>query len=156
MSELRVWDLVTGRCIQVLGIDSGIKTMSVTSDGRRVILATLAETLEVWDLEKIIRYVKPSGGHSDLVEAAKVMPEEAETITESEYKMFRVTCPGTGRPIRTLEGHDERVNAMSMTPDGRTAVKACYDHTLRVWDLETGRCIQTFDFDTLNWPTSIL
>lgn len=31
----------------------------------------------------------------------------------------------------------------AVTPDGRYAVSASYDRTLRVWDLETGREIRT-------------
>lgn len=41
--------------------------------------------------------------------------------------------------LRTLEGHSDCVNAVAISPDGRRAVSASRDHTLRVWDLETGR-----------------
>ena len=34
-----------------------------------------------------------------------------------------------------------------MTPDGRRAVSASYDNTLKVWDLETGRALATFHCD---------
>jgi len=39
---------------------------------------------------------------------------------------------------RTLTGHDGAVNAVAPTPDGRRAVSASDDRTLRVWDLATG------------------
>jgi WD40 repeat protein len=39
--------------------------------------------------------------------------------------------------IRTLEGHDS-VIAVAITPDGKSAVSASYDSTLKVWDLEKG------------------
>jgi len=43
--------------------------------------------------------------------------------------------------LRTLEGHTERVESVSVTPDGRRAVSGSWDKTLRVWDLETGACL---------------
>jgi WD40 repeat protein len=49
---------------------------------------------------------------------------------------------GTGL-LRTLEGHGDGVNAVAVTPDGRRAVSACEDGTLKVWDLESGRQLQT-------------
>ncbi len=47
--------------------------------------------------------------------------------------------------LKTLEGHSSFVNSVSMTPDGRRAVSASQDHTLRVWDLETGECLRVLE-----------
>ena len=38
-----------------------------------------------------------------------------------------------------LEGHSFYVNVVAITPDGRRAVSTSKDHTLRVWDLESGK-----------------
>jgi WD40 repeat protein len=45
--------------------------------------------------------------------------------------------PGTGL-IRTLIGHARGVWAVALTPDGRRAVSASRDNTLKVWDVQTG------------------
>jgi WD40 repeat protein len=45
--------------------------------------------------------------------------------------------------LRTLEGGDP-VMGVSLTPDGKTAVSGSMDNTLRVWDLETGRCLAVY------------
>ena len=50
--------------------------------------------------------------------------------------------PGTAL-IRTLAGHTSSVNAVAATPDGRWAVSASSDQTLRVWDLGSGRELRT-------------
>lgn len=57
-----------------------------------------------------------------------------------------LTPPGTGL-IRTLEGHTGRVNSVSLTPDGRCAVSVSYDKKLKVWDLESGEIIASFNGD---------
>jgi WD40 repeat protein len=44
---------------------------------------------------------------------------------------------------RTLAGHAGVVQAVAVTPDGRRAVSASHDRTLKVWDLETGAEIRT-------------
>ena len=49
----------------------------------------------------------------------------------------------TGQSLRTLEGHSARVNTVAVTPDGRRAISASGDRTLRVWDLETGKTVRT-------------
>ncbi len=50
--------------------------------------------------------------------------------------------------LRTLDGHKSWVESVSVTPDGRRAVSGSLDHTLRVWDLETGECKSTLEGQT--------
>ena len=50
--------------------------------------------------------------------------------------------PGTGL-LSTLAGHIETVEVVAVTPDGRRAVSASADRTLKVWELETGRELHT-------------
>ena len=37
--------------------------------------------------------------------------------------------------LRTIKGHAEKVNSVAVASDGRRAVSASYDGTMRVWDL---------------------
>ncbi|MGW4774661.1 NB-ARC domain-containing protein [Nocardia sp. NPDC004278] len=56
-------------------------------------------------------------------------------------------CPRTpgsltepGGPLeRILQGHDERINAVAISADGKHIVSGSRDKTLRVWDLESGQ-----------------
>src|SRR5271166_1171910 len=55
-----------------------------------------------------------------------------------------LTPPG-GPLIRILEGHSSLVVGVAITPDGRHAVSASYDNTLRIWDLESGQSVRTLE-----------
>ena len=45
--------------------------------------------------------------------------------------------------VGELEGHNDDVYAVVVTPDGRHAVSGSEDSTLKVWDLGTGTCTAT-------------
>ncbi|MDY6988900.1 MAG: DUF4062 domain-containing protein, partial [Thermodesulfobacteriota bacterium] len=47
--------------------------------------------------------------------------------------------------LKTLQGHTSWVASVSVTPDGRLAVSGSQDETVRVWDIETGKCIKTLE-----------
>ena len=47
---------------------------------------------------------------------------------------------------QTFSGHSHIIRGLAVLPGGRHVVSASFDHTLRVWDLESDRhesCIQT-------------
>jgi WD40 repeat protein len=41
----------------------------------------------------------------------------------------------SGEVLRTFSGHTASVNAIAVTPDGKYAISASYDTTLKVWDI---------------------
>jgi WD40 repeat protein len=55
-----------------------------------------------------------------------------------------LTPPG-GPLLRTLEGHAGGINAVALTPDGKRAVSASNDSTLKLWDLERGRELRALE-----------
>jgi WD40 repeat protein len=46
--------------------------------------------------------------------------------------------------VRKFNLHRQRVTALALTPDGRLALSASFDGTLRLWDTRSGRHQQTF------------
>jgi len=55
-----------------------------------------------------------------------------------------LTPPG-GPLIRILEGHTDFVRVVVVTPDGKHVISGSDDNTLRVWDIESGKEIQTLE-----------
>ena len=75
----------------------------------------------------------------------KILTDAAKS--KSEIPRFRpltatLTTAG-GNLLRTLTGHNDWVNAVAITPDGKKAVSGSGDDTLKVWDLDTGKEIST-------------
>jgi len=45
--------------------------------------------------------------------------------------------------LRTLTGHTSGVKAVAIAPDGKRAISASWDNTLKIWDTETGTEVRT-------------
>ena len=54
-----------------------------------------------------------------------------------------LTAPG-GPLIRTLAGHTDWVNAVAITPDGKTIASGSGDNSVKVWNLKSGQERRTF------------
>ena len=58
-----------------------------------------------------------------------------------------------------LEGHTDGVWVVAESPDQHQALSGSFDNTLRLWDLERGRCLCVFEGQTGNvisvaWETN--
>ncbi|SEL56725.1 WD-40 repeat-containing protein [Colwellia chukchiensis] len=64
-------------------------------------------------------------------------------IGQSNGKVVHIT-PGTGRRLEFL-GHQEKINAVDMLPNGRVAISGGNDFVAYVWDTVSGQVIYRFN-----------
>ena len=115
MRHSRVWNLTTGRADHTIaGHNRSVTAVAVTPDGTRVVSGSSDGTLNVWDL--ITRQEEYAlAGHD-------------ESTAETGEDIF----------------FNDQINVVIVTPDGKRAVSASQDQTVKVWDLTTGQEERTF------------
>src|SRR3954465_5544231 len=58
--------------------------------------------------------------------------------------LFGQAPSATPAPIRLLEGHTKPIYAVAYSPDGKFIYTASFDHTVKIWNRETGQVLRTF------------
>jgi WD40 repeat protein len=153
-----VWDLETGQCLHVLGGHTGeVLAVEVTPDGQKAVSASKDHTLKVWNLESGQRLCNLFWGHRNSVSGVSVTPDGLRAVSASHDETLMVWDLQSGQCLRTLGGygawrslggHSALVEGVRITPDGRRAVSASADKTLRVWDVESGQCLSVLEGHT--------
>ncbi|KFY83717.1 hypothetical protein V500_09985 [Pseudogymnoascus sp. VKM F-4518 (FW-2643)] len=140
---VRVWDLNAGRCMGFLeGHTASVRAIQVEDN----IAATgsMDATVRLWDLSRAqyepqldnrINKDSDFDVEDDEDEPAFDIPEAAPPAPPAGAM---VDCP-----LFTLEAHVDEVTALYFKGD--TLISGSADKTLRQWDLEKGRCVQTLD-----------
>ncbi len=163
-----LWDVATGKPVRTLkGRLSSIRSLSVTSDGRRAITGYWDRSATFWDIEsgRPIRSFNNQSAvtrsemeTSRLRQALKGASENIDCVAlVSDGENF-LTGSGGGKavlweiksawPRRTFAGHASRVSSCALSGDGNRALTGDSAGTAILWDVETSAIVQTFKAHT--------
>jgi hypothetical protein len=114
------------------------------NEGRRFIPLLLAECELPASLRRY-KYVdfreETDAAFTELLGACGVQPANApSTKTSASRRRLDSTGRFIKKPGASLAGHTASVFGVAISPDGQSAISASGDNTLRLWDLETGKC----------------
>ena len=131
---VKIWDLNVGRCMGSLeGHTASVRALQVEDN----ILATGSAdaTIRLWDLSKT-SYAPHGSGEAD---------DDEDAIAFSNADEHVEPPPGSMKDceLYTLQAHVDAVTALHFRGD--VLVSGSVDKTIRHWDLEKGRCVQTLD-----------
>jgi WD40 repeat protein len=142
----------------VLGIDAVLEDLTTTLEvapGNPVLLQKYrvldreAHNLRSWVATRQPQYFAQQVYNGAFAVTADEFASEAQARLEALRKPYLLHQWRTGEEhgalLRTLRGHTDEVWDVALASDGRTVVSASKDHTLRVWDLETGRHVRTLE-----------
>ena len=131
---VRVWDLNAGRCMGMLeGHLSSVRCLQV--EDSIVATGSMDASIRLWDLSQADYF--PAGRDEDEEEDGLAIENE-DDLPPPPPRSSLAKCP-----LYTLEAHVDEVTALHMKGD--LLVSGSADKTIRQWDLEKGRCVQTLD-----------
>ncbi|KIW63682.1 hypothetical protein PV04_08665 [Phialophora macrospora] len=140
---VRVWDLNLGRCMGFLeGHTASVRCLQVED----YIVATggIDATIRLWDLSRAKyepyehKLFENGDDKEDYEDDGLGFGNEGEDAPPPPPPDAMEDCP-----LFVLEAHVDAVTALHLR--GKTLVSGSADKTLRQWDLEKGRCVQTLD-----------
>ncbi len=113
LQRTQVWDTATGRLLHTLNVPGlSFGTLQFSPDSR-LLLAT-------FEGFAVVRY-------QDGLECMH---------TDGAVRLWDVT---TGKEVRVLKGHTDRVVTATFSPAGARILTASWDRTARIWDAATGK-----------------
>ncbi len=113
-----------------------------TNKHRRFIPLRLDDA-EITDTLKQFAYV--DWRHKTDEQYANLLAACSPPVVALELAVEQKVEPTTGK---VLKGHTDWIEGVAITSDGRRAVSGSGDKTVRVWDVETGKCLATLEGHT--------
>src|SRR5262249_1489461 len=118
-----------------------VRTLCGSTDGKLLLSGGHDETLRLWDLSSGFREIRCVAGDVGPVESAR-LAHGSKWAASCASRLFKsdhfVQCwdLASASEWRRLKGHDDTVNCVSITHDGRRIASGSADQTIRIWALD--------------------
>jgi len=123
-----------------------VNDVAFSADGKTLLSASRDRTVKTWDLTgKNLLTLK---GHAGNVKSALFVGDKIATSAgkwnkekkawEGEIKLW-----SGEKESGSLKGHEQSIESMAISKDGKTLVTGSEDQTILVWDIAAGKVVQT-------------
>jgi WD40 repeat protein len=120
---------------------TGLLTVALSPDGRRMVSGYRGGTVAIWDLTTQHPLARSLlGNHKDLVTAVAFAPDGKTIVSGSDDKTLIRWDAETLRAIGApLEGHKSNIETVAVSPDGTLIASGDVDGAIMLWDVAAGR-----------------
>ncbi|KIJ61673.1 hypothetical protein HYDPIDRAFT_115456, partial [Hydnomerulius pinastri MD-312] len=156
---IRVWDSVTGKMVlgPLEGHTDWVACVEYSPDGKTLLSGSHDTTMRLWDSFTGKLIAGPLRRHYCAVRGLNYSPDGARFVSGAEDGTVRVWDASTREVILPLltevdihdyqitgpfAGHTNYITDAAYFPDGKHAVSASYDKSIRQWDLRTGALVK--------------
>jgi WD40 repeat protein len=160
LSAPTVIRVATGKGVLVIETDDPDVEVVVKQGGKEVRVLDLKTNRQL-DLKAGAYQLELAGGPEGLK-----LSTDQFTLSRGGRQIVavRLEPDGAARPasappldgeVRRFDGHEAAVNCVALSRDGRHALSAAYDLTLRLWDVATGKELRRFQgYEELIWSVA--
>jgi WD40 repeat protein len=164
----RVWDVETGKDLQSFAASSEdnvnrtVNCVALSPDGQEMLTASDDRTARLWNVETG-KEIHRLTGMTNAVAALAFVADGRGVVEVSRTGMVWRWDAQSGeaqlRPLQTSKdaalpavatgGAGSSITTVALSPDGRRLLLAIFNGEQGVWDAETGKEIQSFDWHTI-------
>jgi WD40 repeat protein len=142
--EVGVWEVITGKQLLSFRLPGWASGVTFSPNGKYLASTHSDMSVKVWDLQQQIcahcyqGATHPSRDH--------YFSADGQTLfflsVSEELKVWNFQTDAPPRSV-PLKGHSEALSALAISPEFDWVAIGYEDGMIKVWDLETGTCLQT-------------
>jgi WD40 repeat protein len=159
-ATMSLWEVSTGKEFRrIRGEQPRVSTVVFSPDGQMLASgdARGGNAVYIWDVragkQSRLLLKEPKGANLSGV----LFSPDGKTLAAPIARKIYLWDAATGGLVRTLEGHQGAGITLAFSPDGRHLFSSSLDdHTIRRWDVATGKGVSRFGPEPRYWGSFVL
>ncbi|ETO11695.1 WD-40 repeat protein [Reticulomyxa filosa] len=141
-STIRVWDLSSGKQIQLLkGHNAEVAEAQFLPGGSKLVSASWDKTIRIWDLMSG-QQIQLLEGHERGLNGVQISADGSKLLSYSTDRTVRLWDISSGKQLQIFSGHSSGIRKAQFVSDGLKIISCSSDGTIRIWDALSGQQIQ--------------
>lgn len=144
---IRIWDNQTGDCLKILrGHKDWVWSVNFVLGSHLLVSASSDHTAKVWSIDLGICVYTFHEPDEQVWSAA--FSNNGYTLATGSATSVKLWNVWTQQCVKVFQDNATRVRSLSFSPDGKTLVGSSDDRSIKTWDVDSGKCLQTLQSAT--------
>ncbi|CAD5206767.1 unnamed protein product [Bursaphelenchus okinawaensis] len=150
---IEVWNYMNGKLRKDLKyqaeddfmlMDTSVLCMSFSRDSEMLITGAKDGKIKVWKIQTGQCLRRFETAHTQGVTSVSFSRDHSYVLSSSFDALVRVHGMKSGKCLKELRGHSSFVMDAKYTDDGKNCISGAVDGALKIWNLKTLECLNTF------------
>lgn len=136
----QLWEFHTGKQLRVMqGKDHWVNSLRFSADGKFL----LSSNGDCWEVASGKTVSVPSSEKWGVLSPNGKIRAGEEAMPIGHDRCVVLSDSASGKELRRLEKHTHYISSIAFRPDGQILVTCSIDGSWKLWDVETGKLLQT-------------
>ncbi|MDJ0599433.1 MAG: NB-ARC domain-containing protein [Crocosphaera sp.] len=148
-NTIRFWDVETGQCLKTESEHKNrVWSVAFSSDGKILASGSDDRSVKIWDSDQMKCLYTWQGRGRRLLSFAFHPCDSNQIVSGGEdgiVRVWNIETETEDTKLKLKDKHTGRVWSVAFSSDGKILATGSDDCTIKLWDLNTGKCFRTLE-----------